>query len=111
MNRIGLDSRLARLKGDAPSDPALAKSVLGAVVDVTMRDLLVEDKNLKNFAESMGIGVEEASAMTYGQVSVLIRDMWRDDARREGAVDALYLMTRPFMAEHKRRELRAKNKS
>ncbi len=48
--------------------------------------------------------------MTYGQASVRIHDMWSDKLQRSDALDALLMLARPFMVEHRRREMRAKNK-
>ena len=110
MSRISLDSRLERLKKGMPSDPTLARHVLEAIVDVTMRDLLVDDDTISHFAEALGIDIEKASSMTYGQASVRIHDMWSDKLQRSDALDALLMLARPFMVEHRRREMRAKNK-
>ncbi len=111
MNRISLDTRLERLGRNRPSDPEFTARLLEAAADLTVRDLIIKDAVIDDLAEILGVDSRTAETMTYGQVAVRVHDMWvADGAAREGAVDAMYKLIAPYIFEHERRKLRAKEK-
>lgn len=111
MNRICLDKRLVRIERGRPSDPAVARQVLEGILDVPIRDLAVEKPNIEIFADALDIDTDTASAITCGEASVIIHNLWeRGGHWRDMAGEALVVFIRPYLAELKRRQNCEKNK-
>lgn len=112
MNRIPLELRLSRIREGKLSDPTVYKGLPESIGELTLRSYL-EPKLLKDFATYLGMedDLQKLGAMRYGEAAALIRKLAAIPEQREGALDAMYQLLKPYLLEFKRRSRNEKNKS
>ena len=112
MNRIPLSDRLARLNAGKMSDPTLVMDLIKAVVAMPMR-VYLGDFRLDDLAKYLGFGddISKTGELTYGEVVKKIHEMWSVPEQHNDAVEAMWVLVKPYYIEHKRRKHHGKNQS
>ena len=110
VNRIPLSDRLARLDAGKMSDPTLAIDLIKAVVAMPM-SVYLGDYRLNDLAKYLGIGddIAKAAELTYGEVTRRIYEMWSVPEQHENAVEAMWVLVKPYYIEYKWRKQNGKN--
>ena len=110
MNRIPLAERFSRIKDGKLSDPTIQDGLLESVVQMPMR-IYLGNYRMDDFAKYLGYGenTREAGALTYGEAVAQIHTMWSFPDFRPAAIEAMWILMKPYYIEYKRRKIHAAN--